>query len=163
MHAQDRRILIRAHEKARGDHHPVVHGLRIDMLDLADALDDLFQRLGDQLNGVGRAQAVRLHQHIHHRHADLRFLFARQHGQRERAEQDRGEQDHGRQRRVDEQPRKMTGKSKRSAASGIVTIFGIRHGWLMTSPGRRPERISRPASVSRPGCTTTSLPSSRRT
>ena len=48
------------------------------MLHAVDRLDDLFQRLGDELGGVGGLQARRADLDVDHRHRDLRLLLARQ-------------------------------------------------------------------------------------
>ena len=58
MNAQDRGILVRADEEARGDHDAVVLGLRIDVLDAVDALDDVLERPGDELDRLVGLVAV---------------------------------------------------------------------------------------------------------
>ncbi len=52
--AQDRVVRVGADQEARGHHDAVVLGLAVDVLDAVDALDDGFQRLGDQFDRVGR-------------------------------------------------------------------------------------------------------------
>ena len=49
---QDRILGLGADEKARRHHHAVVLRLAVDVLDAVDALDDRFERLGDQLDRV---------------------------------------------------------------------------------------------------------------
>ena len=50
-----------------------------------DALHQIFQRAGDELDGVFGAIAVGLHDDIHHGHADLRLFLARQGDERDGA------------------------------------------------------------------------------
>ena len=52
-------------------------GLAVDVLDAVDALDDRLERLGDELDRVGRLQPVGAHRDVDHRDADLRLLLAR--------------------------------------------------------------------------------------
>ena len=78
MHARDRRILIRADEEARGDDDEVVPGLRVDMLDAVDALDDVLERARHQLDSLVGLVAVGLDDDVDHRDADLRLFLARQ-------------------------------------------------------------------------------------
>ena len=58
VNAQDRGVLIGADEEARGDHDAVVLGLRIDVLDAVDALDDVLERPGDELDRLVGLVAV---------------------------------------------------------------------------------------------------------
>ena len=64
-------------DKPRGHQHAIVLRLGIDVLDAIDRFDDGFERLGGQLDGIGRRQAGRGHVDIDHRHADLRLFLAR--------------------------------------------------------------------------------------
>ena len=100
--AQDRGVGAGADDEARGDHRAVVRGLRIDVLDAVDALDDRLQRLGDELDRVLGLQAVGAHVDVHHRHGNLRLLLARQRDQRDEAEREGRQQEQRRQRRGDE-------------------------------------------------------------
>jgi hypothetical protein len=86
MHPQDRRIRLRADEEAGRDQHLVVGGLRVDVLDPVDALDDGLQRLGDQLDRVIGLQARGAQHDVDHRHGDLRLFLARQRQKRHDAE-----------------------------------------------------------------------------
>ena len=92
-------------QKARGDHHPVVFGLGIDMFDAVDALDDRLQRLADQLHRIARGQAGRGDHQVDHRHADLWFLLARDRHDREQPHHYGGEQHQRRQRTADRRAR----------------------------------------------------------
>ena len=78
MHAQHRRVLVGSDEKARGDDDAVVLGLRIDVLDAVDALDDVLERPRDELDRLVGLVAVGRDDDVDHRHADLRLLLARQ-------------------------------------------------------------------------------------
>jgi hypothetical protein len=86
MHPQDRRIRLRADDEARRDQHFVVGGLRVDMLDPVDALDDGLERFGDKLDGVIGLQARCAQHDVDHRHRDLRLFLARQRQKRHDAE-----------------------------------------------------------------------------
>ena len=114
MHAQDRGILIGADEETRGDDDAVVLGLRIDVLDPVDALDDVLERPGDELDRLVRLVAVGRDHDVDHRHADLRLLLARQRGERQRARDQRRKQEQRRQRRVDEGARQTARKARAS-------------------------------------------------
>ena len=73
-----RRVLgIGADEEPCSDQNPVVLGLGVDVLDPVDALDDRFERPGDDLDRVARRQSRRSDANVDHRHADLRFFLAR--------------------------------------------------------------------------------------
>ena len=50
--AQERDVLVGADQEARGDDDLVVLGLRIDVLDAVDALDDVLERPGDEFDRV---------------------------------------------------------------------------------------------------------------
>ena len=102
MHARDRSILIRADEEARGDDDAVVLGLRVDMLDAVDALDDVLERARHQLDRLVGLVAVGLDDDVDHRDADLRLFLARQRVERQRAGDDGRQQQERRQRRIDE-------------------------------------------------------------
>ena len=93
VHPQDRGVGRGADKEARGHHHLVVLGLRIDVLDPVDAFDDCLERLGDQLDGVLGPQPVGAHVDVDHRHRDLRLLLARQRDQRHDAEDDGRQQE----------------------------------------------------------------------
>ena len=134
-----------ADQEPRGDQDGVVLGEGIDVLDAADGLDDVLERLGDELDGVAGLVAVGGDQDIHHRNADLRLLLARQGKQRQRAHDHRGHQQERRQRRGD------GGAGQRAGNSEF-------HGRSRTSPSRTPARISMPSSTGRPVWTTTSGP-----
>ncbi len=84
-----RGVLVGADVKPRGRHHRIVLRARIDVLDAVDAFDDVFERLGDQLDRVLRLVAVGGDQHVDHRHADLRLLLARQLDERDGADHQR--------------------------------------------------------------------------
>ena len=129
VHAQDRRIGIGADLEARGHHGAVVGGLRIDVLDAVDALDDRLQRLGDELDRVLGLEAVGADMDVDHRHRDLRLFLARQGDQRDDAEHQRRQQEERRQRRTDE----GAGQAPRDTEL---------HGTSTLSPGCRPVRIS---------------------
>ena len=146
--AEDRGVRAGADQEARGDHGAVVGGLRIDVLDTVDALDDRLERLGDELHRVLGLEAVGRDVDVDHRHRDLRLLLARQRDQRDEAEGERGEQEERRERRVDE---------RRGQPSGDAEL----HGTMTRSPGRRPvstsTRGSPSASKAGPRITATSV------
>ena len=77
VNAQHCEILAGSNQKARRHHHAVVKRLRIDVFDTICALDDVLERPGHEFDGVIRLVAIGGDENIHHRHADLRFLFAR--------------------------------------------------------------------------------------
>ena len=129
MHPQDGGVRWRTHEEAGGDHDLVVARLRIDVFDAVDALDDGFERLGDELHRVLGLEAIGLDEDVDHWHGDLRLLLARQREQRHEADREGGEQEQGRERRLDEGARQPPGNAE---AHGVTT----------TSPSPRPERIS---------------------
>ena len=83
VHPHNRIVLGRADEKPRRQHHPVVLRLAIHVLNAVDALNQRLQRLGHQLHRIGRLQPVGADQNIHHRHAQLRLLLARDRHQRQ--------------------------------------------------------------------------------
>ena len=64
MDAHDRIVRIDADLEARRNKHAIVLGLAVDVLDLIDALDDRFERLGDEFDGIDRAHAVGAHRDI---------------------------------------------------------------------------------------------------
>ena len=146
VNAQDRGILVRPDEEARGDHDAVVLGLRIDVLDAVDALDDVLERPGDELDRLVGLVAVGLNDDVDHRHADLRLLLARQRGDGDEAGDDRGDQEKRGQRRIDERAGEETRKPEL-------------HGDTSSSPSLRPARISTFESCAAPSWTTTSVPS----
>ena len=112
LHAQDGVVLAGAGEESRGDHDAVVLRLAVDMFNAVDALDDLFQRLGDEFGGVGALQPVGLHEDVDHWHADLRLFLARNGHQRDEAEDNRRQQDQRRERRADRCAREPPGKAE---------------------------------------------------
>ena len=110
VHPQGRRVLVRPDQETRRDHDPVVRGLRIDMLDAVDGLDDVLERPGDEFDRLVRLVAVGLNDNVDHRHADLRLLLARQRGDGEAARQYRCDEQERRQRRIDERAGEKAGK-----------------------------------------------------
>ncbi len=129
MHAQDRGIRTGADEKARGDHDLVVARLRIDVLDAVDALDDGFERFGDELHGIFGPEPIGLHHDVDHGNRNLRLFLARQGDQCHEPDGQCRQQEQWRQRRLDEGTREASGYSES-------------HGWTTLSPGARPDRIS---------------------
>ncbi len=160
MHPEDGVVPVRAHIEAGGHDRPVVDGPTVDVLDPLDALDDLFQRLGDELDRVLRPQPVRLDPHVDHGNPDLGLLLPGQHGQGEAPEGEGAQEEQGGQGRVDEDPGDVPGESElhRPCRSGRVPAGGRRR-----SPARSPLRISTRGGASgdsgvgrtRPSCTTT--------
>ena len=122
---------IGADQEPRGDHHPVVLGLGIDVLDPADALDDRFERLADQFDRLGRGQAGRHDRDIDHRHRDLRLFLARDGDRGDQPDDHRGEQHQRGQRRLDRRP----GQLARNAQIH-------RTGPIRVSPATTPESSS---------------------
>ena len=110
------------------------------MLDAVDALDDVFERTGDEFNRFVRLVAVRGDDDVDHRHADLRLLLARQRGNCDRPGDQGGNQQERRQRRIDERPGEDARKTQL-------------HGFTSVSPSLRPARISTPppSSLDSPG------------
>jgi hypothetical protein len=90
--------LIGADQETRGDDGTVVLRMRIDVLDPVNALDDVLERPGHELDRLVCFVAVGLDDDVDHRHADLRLLLARQRGERQRARHDRRKQEQRRQR-----------------------------------------------------------------
>ena len=104
VNAKDRVVGLGADQKARGHHHPIVFGLAVDVLDPVDALDDGFQRLGDEFDRVGPAQSVGVDADVDHGNADLRLFLARDDDDGDQADDQRGEQKQRRQRRANASP-----------------------------------------------------------
>ena len=125
-------LRVGADQEPRGDQHPVILGLGIDVLDPVDRLDDGFQWLGDQLDRIGRGQARRRDADIDHRHRNLRFFLARNGDGRDQPDHDRGEQEQRGQRRAD----RGAGDRPRNAEVHLP-LFPI-----STSPAPTPARIS---------------------
>src|SRR5208337_2256744 len=73
MDPQDGGVLVGADEEARGDDNAVVLGLRVDVLDAVDSLDDILERTGDKFDRLIRLVTVGAHQDVDHRYADLRL------------------------------------------------------------------------------------------
>ncbi len=149
MDAQHRGIRGGADQEAGGDHDHVVHGLGVDVLDAVDALDDRFERFGDQLLGVIGAQTRRLDDDIDHGNGDLRLFLTRQGKQRDEAEGEGCDQEEWCQRRFDEGTGEIAGNAQighlgivvgRARFRGLVT--GIAHFVTTMSPAARPDRIS---------------------
>ena len=145
MNAKDRVVGFGADQEARGHHYAVVFGLAVDVLDAVDALDDGFERLGDEFDCVGPAQSVGVDADIDHGNADLRLFLARDHDDGDQADDQRSEQEQRRQRRTDRRLGQPPGQSEI-------------HGRTSWSPSRMPDRISRPSGSSgdgrsRPRCT----------
>ena len=129
VNAKDRGVLIGSDEEARGDHDAVVLGLRIHVLDVVDAFDDVLERPGDELDRLVGLVAVGLNDDVDHRHADLRLLLARQRGDGNEAGDDSGDEQERGQRRIDER-------------AGDETRNPKLHGDTSASPSFRPARIS---------------------
>ena len=144
--AERRDVLVVADEKARCHHDEIVVRLRIDVLDPIDALDQIFERTGDELDRLVGLVAVGLDDDVDHRHADLRLLLARQRDEGDRAGDERRQQEERRQRRIDER-------------AGQRTRDTELHGATTSSPSFRPARISTDFSSPEPSWTTTSTPS----
>ena len=98
MYAQDGRVGGGADIETRRDERAIVLGLRIDMFDAIDALDDRLQRLGDELDGILRLQPVSGDANVDHRHRDLRLLLSRQRDEGDQPERKRGQQEQWRER-----------------------------------------------------------------
>ena len=144
--AKRRDVLVGADEKARRYHDGIVVGLRIDVLDSVDALDDVFERARDELHRLVGLVAVCLNDDVDHRHADLRLLLARQRHEGDHARDERRKQQERRQRRIDERAGENPGNAQL-------------HGVTTSSPSLRPARISTDLSSPEPSWTTTSTPS----
>ena len=147
VHAQDRVLGSGADQEARRHQHAVVLGLAIDVFDAVDRFDDRLQRLGHEFNRVGAAQTVGVDANIDHRHADLRFFFARDQHQSHQADRERRQQEQRRHRRAD-------------GGAGQFSRQSKFHGRTSSSPARTPDRISMPSGCSalgsgRPRCTGT--------
>ncbi len=145
VHAERRDVLVRADQKARRHHDAVVVGLRIDVLDAVDALDDVFERTSHQFDGLIGFVTVGRNDDVDHRHADLRLFLARKRYERDGAGDQRRQQKERRQRRLDE----GAGENPRDAEL---------HGVTISSPSLRPARISTVWSSREPSWTTTSSP-----
>jgi len=149
VHPQDRVVGFGADQEARRHHDAVVERLAVDVLDAVDTLDDGFQRLGHQLDRIRRLETLGVDPDVDHRHADLRFLLARNGEQRDQADRERRQQEQRRQRRADRGLGQTPGQSEL-------------HGRTKTSPLLSPERISSASGMSgrgssRPRCTGTSI------
>ena len=99
-------------QEARRHHHAIVFGLRIDMLDAIDALDDRLERNADKLDRVGRCKPWRHHLDVHHRHADLRLFLARYREDCEETDGYRRHEEQWRQRRADRGASQPAGEAK---------------------------------------------------
>ena len=75
---------------------------RIDVLHAGDLPQEFLHRLGDALFHFACRRAGHRHEHVDHRHDDLRFLFARQADDREQAEDERRADKQRRQFGIDE-------------------------------------------------------------
>ncbi|OIQ68674.1 hypothetical protein GALL_497320 [mine drainage metagenome] len=149
MNAKDCLVGLRSDQEARSHHHAIVFGLAVDVFYPIDALDDRFQRFGHEFDRVGPAQPVGVDANIDQGNADLGLFLARNNGDCDEADHERGEQEQRRQRRIDRRPGEPPGQSEI-------------HGCTSWSPGRMPDRISRPLGNSgegrsRPRCTGTSM------
>jgi hypothetical protein len=98
VHAEDRVIGARAHEKACGKKNAIILGRRIDVLDAVDRLHDHFERLGDKTHRVLCLEAIRPQRNVDHRHRDLRLLLARECDQGQQSQCERGKKNERRQR-----------------------------------------------------------------
>ena len=149
VHAENGGVSIGADEEARRDDGAVVLGLRVDVLDAVDALDDGLERLGDELRRrPPPCSPLAATMDVDHRHGNLRLLLARQRDQRHKPERKGRQQEQRRQRRSDEGAGEIAGKSEL-------------HGSMIRSPSCRPVRISvrfRPSSsTASPRMTATSI------
>ena len=135
MHAQDRRVRGGAHVEPCSDHRAVIHGLRIDMLDVVDRLDDGLHRFGHQPHRILGLQPRCLHQDIHHRHRNLRLFLARDNHQRDQTHGQRRQHDQRGQGRADE----TLGQVPRDAQR----LGFVAHFTTTVSPSVRPDRTSR--------------------
>ena len=145
VNAKDGVLGLGSDQEARGDHDAVVFGLAVDVLHAIDALDDGLERLGDQFDRIRAAQAVGVDADVDHGDADLGLFLARNHDHGDHADHQRRQQEQRRQRRTDGGP----GQPARQSEI---------HGCTNWSPGRMPDRISRPSGRSglarfRPRCT----------
>ena len=98
--------------KARGNHHAIVFGLAVDVFHPINALDDGFQRLGDEFNRIGSAQSVRIDADVDHRNTDLWLFLTRDDDDGDQADDQRGEQKQRRQRRTDGRPGEPPGQTE---------------------------------------------------
>ena len=140
--AQDGVIAIRSYHETGCDKDAIILCLAIDMLDAVDGLDDGLERLGNQFSGIGRLEAIGAHRDIHHRHADLRLFLPRNGEQGQQAKRDRREQEKWRQRRANGRLCQLTRNAE---------FHDARSTCRMTSPARRPDRISTPSGMSSSG------------
>src|SRR5581483_169293 len=100
VHAQDRVLCLGAHQEPRRHHDAVVLAPAVDMLHAVDGLDDGLERLGHQLDGVGRLEAVGVDADVDHGDADLRLLLARNDEEGDEAQRDGRQQEEGCERRA---------------------------------------------------------------
>jgi len=126
---------VRSDEETRGDHHPVIFGLRVDMLDPVDAFDDRLERLADDFDRIARRQAGGGNHQIDHRDADLRLLLARDRHDREQPDKDCREQHQGGQRALDRRAGQPPGDTEIHLRIPACTAISV-------SPLAAPERIS---------------------
>ena len=140
MHAQDGGVRRGADEEAGGDHHLVVGGLGIDVLDPVDALDDGLERLGDELDRVLGLQPVGADDDVDHRNRDLRLLLAGERDQRQDTEDEGGDQEEGSQRRGDRRAGEPAGDAEVRLA--VLRAGVVAHGTTTSSPARSPVSTS---------------------
>lgn len=142
MNAEDSVVAIRAHLEAGCDEDAVVLRLTVDVFDAINGLHDGFERLRDELGGIGRLEAIGADGDVHHRNTDLRLFLARDREQGQQAKRNRREQEERRQRRTD----RRLGQLTRNAE-----FHDARSTGRMTSPARRPDMISTPSGMSSSG------------
>ena len=94
-------LRVRPHQEAGRHHHAVIVGLRINVLDAVNRLDDALKRLGHQLHIVRRRKPRSCDTNVDHRHADLRLFLTRDDDRSHQPHQHRGQQEQRRQRRGD--------------------------------------------------------------
>ncbi|MPL73164.1 hypothetical protein SDC9_18957 [bioreactor metagenome] len=146
VHAQDRRVRGGADDEARHHQRRIVRGLRIDVLDLVDALDDGLHRLGHELHRILGLQARSLQMDVDHRHGNLRLFLARQRDQRDQTDGERRKDNQRRQRRLDESPRQPAGNAEAMLGNAermrLVGDLVLAHSVTTSSPPVSPVMIS---------------------
>ena len=148
------RLDVSADDEADDDQRIARARCGVEVFDPGHLPEQLFHRPGDTILHLGRCRSRHGDGDIHHRHLDLRLLFAGQLKNGEAAEQDRGDDCNGRQLGIDKIRRDPTGQTppffgvlaQGKASTGCPSrrvADGVR---ITVSPAATPDnRVMRPS------------------
>ena len=142
VQAHDRRLALDADGELDGQHRHARTAGRIDVLDALDFRQLLLQRRAHELLDVARAGTDERHEHVRHRHVDLRLFLPRGDQHRDQAQQQAQQREHRGQRIGLERGGEAAGQPQARDRRGVT------HGRLRQRPGaarsrpaaRRPNR-----------------------